>query len=201
MEAGRSRRRGRELKDAILQAAWDELTEVGWTRLSLDGIARRAGAGRASLYRHWPDKGTLVVEAMLRAAEHGVGVTTPTGDLRADLVAFLTGTSERLAGPMGTVSRGLVAEAPSAAHRDHFARMAAVPVSEVRGILRAAGLDDATLPQRTVNLGTDLLVHAFLLSGAAPGDEVVAQIVDDVWLPVLRAHLGDLGRRRTTNRR
>jgi AcrR family transcriptional regulator len=60
------RKRGAALEDAILQAAFDELTEVGYTAFSVEGVAARARTGKASIYRRWPTKQELVMDAMLQ---------------------------------------------------------------------------------------------------------------------------------------
>ena len=55
----RRRRRGVELEGAILRAAWDELTAVGYARLSMEGVADRAQTGKQVLYRRWPNRAEL----------------------------------------------------------------------------------------------------------------------------------------------
>jgi AcrR family transcriptional regulator len=61
----------------------DLLNEVGYRRLSFEGVARRAGAGKTTIYRWWPNKAALVIEAL-----NGYAPLPPlpdTGDLEADL--------------------------------------------------------------------------------------------------------------------
>ena len=60
------RKRGAALEDAILEATWAELTEVGYTAFSVEAVAGRARTGKASIYRRWPTKQELVMDAMLR---------------------------------------------------------------------------------------------------------------------------------------
>jgi AcrR family transcriptional regulator len=59
------RRRGAQLEDAILAAAYDELVEVGYTAFSVEGVAARAGTGKASIYRRWPTRQHLVTDALI----------------------------------------------------------------------------------------------------------------------------------------
>src|SRR5215469_889460 len=61
-----TRRRGAVLEQAIYTAVLSELAEVGYAELALDRVARRAQVGRASLYRRWSSKRTLVVSALSR---------------------------------------------------------------------------------------------------------------------------------------
>src|SRR5205814_2465247 len=73
----------------ILDAALEVLAECGYDRVTMDAVAHRAKASKATLYRRWNSKAALVVEALARMK------TTPevpdTGDLRSDLVAAFCG--------------------------------------------------------------------------------------------------------------
>lgn len=86
-----SRNRGRPLDrsrdTAILAAAMEILAEIGYDRLTMDLVAARARAGKAALYRRWPSKAELVVNALAR---HSPCMPEPdTGTLRGDLEAIL----------------------------------------------------------------------------------------------------------------
>jgi len=50
-------------RQVILQAVLDELSEVGYGALTIESTARRAGVGKATIYRHWPDKIALIADA------------------------------------------------------------------------------------------------------------------------------------------
>ena len=65
------RKRGAALEDAIREAAFAELTEVGYASFSVEGVAARARTGKASIYRRWPTKQELVLDAL------GAGLPTP----------------------------------------------------------------------------------------------------------------------------
>lgn len=59
------RRRGAALEDAILAAAFAELSEVGYSAFSVENVAARARTGKASIYRRWPSKQELVTDALI----------------------------------------------------------------------------------------------------------------------------------------
>jgi AcrR family transcriptional regulator len=72
---------------AILDAAEALLAEAGYARMSVEAVAARAGTSKATIYRWWPSKEALVVEALERRR---VAIDVPrTDDPRADLVALL----------------------------------------------------------------------------------------------------------------
>jgi len=50
-------------RQVILQAVLDELGEAGYGALAIESVARRAGVGKATIYRHWPDKIALIADA------------------------------------------------------------------------------------------------------------------------------------------
>src|ERR1700733_10146679 len=90
----RHRRRGPELESALLEAAWNELVEVGFAGLTMESVAARAQTGIAVLYRRWANKDELV----LAAIEH-YRVVRPialpdTGTLRDDLLALMAAISD-----------------------------------------------------------------------------------------------------------
>src|SRR5579863_8534415 len=51
-------------RQVILQAVLDELSDVGYGALTIESTARRAGVGKATIYRHWPDKIALIADAL-----------------------------------------------------------------------------------------------------------------------------------------
>ena len=74
-------------EEEILDATIRLLLEAGYDRLTLDSVARRARASKATLYRRWDDKPSLVVDAMVRAKQAPHVETHDTGSLRGDLIA------------------------------------------------------------------------------------------------------------------
>ncbi len=83
----RPRRRSQRAETAILEATLSLLGEVGFSGLSIDGIAARAGVGKATIYRHWEGKAHVVIDAFRRAVPP---MAEPdTGNLRDDLCEVL----------------------------------------------------------------------------------------------------------------
>src|SRR5580698_2904876 len=84
-------------EQAILDAALELLMEVGYDRLSIDALAERARAGKATIYRHWSGKAQIVAEAVRCRAEETMEVVPDTGPLRGDLLELLTASCQVLA--------------------------------------------------------------------------------------------------------
>jgi len=72
-------------RSAILKAAYQMLREGGFAQFTVEGVAARAGAGKATIYRWWTNKGTLAVEAFLVAVAPRMDAIKPTGDPLEDL--------------------------------------------------------------------------------------------------------------------
>ncbi|MET9828786.1 TetR/AcrR family transcriptional regulator [Streptomyces sp. NPDC006385] len=111
-------RRSERSRRAIYDAALDLVAEVGYPRTTIEGIAARAGVGKQTIYRWWPSKGEVLMEAFLDLGEQAAQeagqepyVIPDTGDLAADLKAVLRVTVDQLKDPrFAAPSRALAAE-------------------------------------------------------------------------------------------
>jgi len=88
--------RGDRARQRVLAAALDQLAEQGSAGFTMQAIARRAGASKATLYRHWASSSALLVDAMTEAFRPFPAPAT--GDLRGDLVTLLTSAADLLTG-------------------------------------------------------------------------------------------------------
>jgi AcrR family transcriptional regulator len=79
------RPRSADSRTAILKAAYEILREGGFAEFTVEGVAARAGAGKATIYRWWSSKGTLAVEAFLVAVAPRLGAVKGSGSAIADL--------------------------------------------------------------------------------------------------------------------
>ena len=89
---------------AILQAALDIFAEQGYAGVSIDGVAARAGVGKATIYRRYSSKAELVVEAVRCGAQIDDWLPD-TGDLRADLTSMMQPLIDRLRGDDASCSQ------------------------------------------------------------------------------------------------
>ncbi len=135
-ESGESRRgrpRSEEADAAILDAALELLVAGGYQGMTMEGIAQRAGVGKATLYRRFTDKAEVLVEAV-RA--HGCAAVplTDTGDVRADVLAMLNGMARSLAGVDGPIMAAIATE--KARHPELQREFERVFVTDRRRFLR-----------------------------------------------------------------
>jgi AcrR family transcriptional regulator len=100
-----------DLTDAIREAVLEELAEHGYGRMSIEGVARRAGVGKTTIYRRWDSKLQMVIDVVSAVAAQGL-LLPDTGSLRSDLRAMLGVASMALRHPLASqIIPDLLAEA------------------------------------------------------------------------------------------
>ncbi|MCP2336166.1 TetR/AcrR family transcriptional regulator [Actinomadura rupiterrae] len=184
-----ARRRGAALEEAILGAAVDELTESGYAGLTMDKVAARAGTNKNAIYRRWPNRLALGIAAYRRLA---TAVPVPdTGSLREDALALLRGANRHWSSPLGAVLRELLAAAGGASElvaqlQDQSGIAAPWLTALGRAVARGEAAPEALHP-RVATVAVVLLRNEFVVRGVptAP-DDVLIEIVDEVYLPLVR---------------
>lgn len=185
------RRRGEALERAIYEATLAELREVGYLNLSMERVAQRARTGNASLYRRWPSRAELVIDAVSSIVPER-GEVPDTGSVRGDLLALLRLACARQAGPAGEVMRGVIAESLGN-DRVHAARarLADQRIAQVLTVLRRGADRGEVRPGAVVPVvaavAPMLVMGFFLLRGEAVTDQTLTEIVDQVMLPLVQA--------------
>ncbi|WP_336204705.1 TetR/AcrR family transcriptional regulator [Nonomuraea sp. LPB2021202275-12-8] len=186
------RRRGEALSSAIFQAALDELAEVGYAQLTMEGVAERAGAGKASLYRRWPTRIELVMAAVYHSLPDLVSVPD-TGSLREDLLDVLRRSSAALSGPAGEAMRGLLSEvlrdeSVARTFRENSQGASRKMMADiVRRAVERGEVDPAAVTPRRLDSGQALIRQHFLFHGPPIPDQLIVDVVDEVMVPLLRA--------------
>ncbi|MFJ5229260.1 TetR/AcrR family transcriptional regulator [Kitasatospora sp. NPDC088391] len=181
MPARPGRRRSEESRRAILAAAYELLTETGYARLTVEGIAARAGTGKQTVYRWWPGRADVLLEAVtVHARRH---IPQPdTGDHAADLRAFLGATFAAATPPTVEALRALMAEAQiDPAFGERFRATLLAPRREALGALvsraHVAGALAAHLtPDDAVDLAFGALWYR-LLATREPLDDRLAALL------------------------
>jgi AcrR family transcriptional regulator len=100
-----------DVTDAITNAFFEELAEVGYGRLSIDAVARRAGVGKAAIYRRWKSKLEITVALASQVAVAAIDVPD-TGNLQGDIREYLASARKALTHPLAQkIIPDLLAEA------------------------------------------------------------------------------------------
>ena len=185
-QRGGRRRRGAALEATILEAVWEELAAVGYSRLSMEGVAARARTGKQVLYRRWRNRAELVIAAMRHNTGSIADQIPDTGELRGDVLAVLRHMAQRQRDIGADVIHGLMAEASDLDPR-FFTIMAGVMTTVLKRAAERGEIATADLSPRVITLPGDLLRHEMLLTRRPISDRTLTEIVDDVFLPLLHA--------------
>jgi AcrR family transcriptional regulator len=193
----RTRRRGTVLEQAILTAAWSVLNEVGYTALTIEAVAKRAGTSKPVIYRRWPSRAALVIASW--AQQQPIREASPDlGSLRADLLWLFTRVAKRMNVMMSQTIAGVMAEAFKHPEVQELLRdrldSAPLTNSMVRIVDNAVArgeLRPVTLPRRVLRLPLDLLRAEAIMFGNPLPDETLTTLVDDVFIPLLKGLAAD----------
>ena len=190
VRAGRqTRRRGAELEDALLTAAWEELIESGYENLTLDSVAMRARTSRPVIARRWSDRRDLVIAAVRHWAEHNRLPVPDTGSLRGDLLAYLEEKSVQRA---ELIAVFVVRIAAFVAENHYAAQQLGELVDQSQGLdeiwQRASTrgeVDLRTLTPRLRALPFDLVSAELARTHRALPRATIEEILDSIVLPLV----------------
>lgn len=192
-----TRRRGEILEEAILHAAWEELSATGYTNMTMESVATRAGTNKAVLYRRWDNKTELVIAAIHKNLPKITNEIPNTGNLRNDVYTYLHARVE----PLKTIGaqtirglimepvvwRNLIASMPQIVERRSENKLTAA----IAAILKNAELRGEVclekLSPRIILLPLDLLQYELVTKLQPVSDEAIAEIVDDIFMPLIHA--------------
>lgn len=191
------RRRGPVLERAILDAALEQLSTVGWNGLTMEGVASGAQTGKAAVYRRWPSKEDLVVDA-LQAGLPAFGDAPDHGNIRDDLYQLCRRVRAAMYSKPGFALRSVLHECDAST----AARVQELVVSGViepsvalfrkvlgqgieRGDVRSDALDDLVF-----DVIPAMMMYRSKVCGSEWSDADIAELVDRVMVPLVRAHSG-----------
>lgn len=182
------RRRGDELTAAIFQAVRGELEENGYAAVTMETIAKRAGTGKAALYRRWPSRTELIIDTV-QATMPGMAGLPDTGSLRGDILALLDAFASELRGALGDALRGLRAEAildPSLSRQisDYTGDFASSRLRQLVGRAAARGeLGRSDVSRLRLEAGPAIIRDHFLFRDLH--ELSMTDLVDEVIMPLV----------------
>jgi AcrR family transcriptional regulator len=185
------RRRGAVLSRVIFDAVLAEIAESGYSAVTMDRVAERAHASKASLYRRWPGRAALVLDAAYDAMP-GPDTVPNTGSLRLDTLTVMRQGARLLEGVVGQAMRGVLGEAmqnPNVAAevRDFSRGNATTMMREIlANAVNRGECDPDVVSDFTIEAGPALLRQRFIFGSGPIDDDFLVGVVDQVVLPLFR---------------
>ena len=192
----RGRPRSEKARKAILDATAELLLARGLSAVSMDAVAERAGVSKATIYRWWPTKETLALDALY--AEWAAAGPAPrdTGTLRGDLLALLTAMSQARATFTAVAAAagfsGLLADTGLTPAQARDKLLGDQPRWRDQTIYRRAHnrgeIDLECIPPAVLAMPFDLVRHDLLMNLKPLQPKRIHSIVDELFLPLLQSH-------------
>ena len=186
-----TRRRGAELEQAILDAAWEQLITEGYEHFTIDTVTARAQTSKPVLYRRWKTR-----EDLLRATvrHRGTADSPPspdTGTLRGDLLALLTHANTTRNPLVALVSSMLgsfynqTSLTPAELREEFLGQRESAVEKIVNRAVERGEIDPARLTPRIIDLPFALFRQEMMMTLSPVPDHVLRQIVDDIFIPLV----------------
>jgi AcrR family transcriptional regulator len=184
----KGRRRGGTLEGAILEAAWGELLDHGYSRFTVDGVAKRANTSRPVLSRRWQTRAELAVAAIAHYNKSNPIEVPDLGNVRTELILLLQKSVDRGARTMTKVILTM---------NDYFKETNS-SIEDLRQIMVCKGefhevlergfargeLDRSKMTPRISSLPLDLLRHEVIMIRKPVSSTVIVDIIDKIFLPL-----------------
>ena len=172
----------------ILSVCAELLTEIGYERLTIDAVAARARASKATIYRRWPGKPALVVEAMRHATDSVHIAPDYTGDLRADLFNLIKNARDRFANKVPLLA-GMVHAMQSDPELARLMRADIVrcqmSVDALLARYATEGVVTGNDPGLVRQVAPATVLNRLLITGESVDDAFLYRMVDGVLMPLL----------------
>ena len=203
MPSAGGRPRSEQSRRAILDAAYQAMGETGFSGLSIEGIARRAGTSKATVYRWWPSKAAVVLDAV-QEHTHGYPGFDHSGDTRADLLTELQGVVAFYTTAAGGALLDLIAQsrfdpALATALRERFI---ASRRQETAQVLRAGIAAGQLRTDLDVEVAMDAIwgavYYKLLVSHSRMEPDYASHVLDTFWRALAAENAGDRPQRKTS---
>jgi AcrR family transcriptional regulator len=189
------RRRGAVLERAILDAALEQLSTVGWKGLTMEGVAAGAQTGKAAVYRRWPSKEDLVADALVSGLPR-METAPDLGGVREDLLTLCRQVRQIMFSLPGTALRSVIHECDQV-QAERFEGVIVGKVVEptvellreviTRGIERGEVRSDAANGY-VFDAIPAMMMYRSKMYGSEWSDRDLEEMVDRLMLPLLRPY-------------
>jgi AcrR family transcriptional regulator len=182
------RKRDATRSAAILQAALTVLTETGYERMTTDLVAARAGVSKATMYRRWPSKGQLVVDAVESLRKDPPDIPCDTGNLVGDLMSLLDESDDGPRARKFNIVTGLVSALPhdpdlfDAVQRQIVQPRAAALRVVIEREQARGGISTSRDPDMLATVIAAIISYRLLITGEPVDADFMASLVQDVLL-------------------
>lgn len=188
---GRGRPRDASRDSALRSAAMDVMADVGYRALTMDAVAARARAGKATIYRRWESKLDLVIDTCNQLVQRNIP-DPDHGSTEQDLDEFLSSFAGFLTGPVGKAAQTLVGELPhepelASAFRESFLLPQRNILRRIieRGVARGELRADAPI-DTVVELAGSGLIYRLMLANEPLDRRYVDRLLHEALMPLLR---------------
>jgi AcrR family transcriptional regulator len=187
-----TRRRGRVLEEAILEAAWDVLSEGGYQSLTFEAVAERAHTSRSVVNRRWTTRPDLLRAAVAHYGATHASSIPDTGTLRGDVLSLLRQANRNRASMVALISAQLgtffdeTGSSPADLRAELIAGRPSAMVEIVDRAVARGEVDPTRLTERVISAPFDLFRHDMVMTLRPLRDDALVAIVDEVFLPLVR---------------
>lgn len=189
--AVKTRRRGAELEGALLDAAWDELFQGGYSAFTIEGVALRARTSRPVIARRWPSRGDLALAAFKHHLERKPLTIPDESDIRTELIDYIVELYERdfpVVMMMWTQMDEYYREEQSSPARFRETLLGG-RVSAVRFLLERAAkrgeIDSGKLTQMVISIPAAFLAFITATQANIEIRAAVEEMIDSIFLPLV----------------
>ncbi len=182
-----TRRRGVELEEAILQAAWEELMNVGYQNFTIEEVAIKAKTSKPVIYRRWTNREELILAAIQKNIPKPIEGIPNTGEIRNDVIIVLNRLNDLISKIGPETLHGLMSV------------LVDIPFSEILNMRRTntmqtiiqhaierGEIKEEKVSERIARLPVDLIRHELLTTYEPVSDNTIVEIVDDIFLPLIK---------------
>ncbi|MDI1456546.1 TetR/AcrR family transcriptional regulator [Streptomyces sp. ATE26] len=194
-QAASPRRRGAVLERAILDAALEQLSTVGWNGLTMEGVAVGAQTGKAAVYRRWSSKEDLVADA-LEAGLPPVEEIPDLGSVREDLLALCRRARDAMFSRPGSALRAVIHECdPAQVERFHaviFEGVVEPMIDQLRKVIIRGIRREEVRPDADNGYVFDavpaMMMYRSKMCASEWSDRDLEEMIDRLMMPLLRPH-------------